>query len=243
MPGRHGETETSRRKFLWWLSPPCGLCASVLPWWVFARSRRQQGRARHRPGALAPVALFFGLAAVGFVFGVVAGRPPGEGAWRDEVNRWCAEYNVNPDLVLAVIDVESSGRPRAVSPAGAVGLMQLMPETAAEVARTLSLAPPTAEDILEPRLNIRLGVCYLARLRTRFGDERAFVIAAYHAGPTSVERWRQARQSISAERVIEEEAGPATRSYVARVIGRWKAIAASRALEAAQAATRCLSLD
>ena len=82
--------------------------------------------------------------------------------------------------------------------------------------------------MFSPGLNIRLGVYYLAKQRRRFGDERLFVIAAYHAGPTRVDRWRRRRADLAAAKVIEECASSATRHYVRKVLTRWREIAGAK---------------
>lgn len=175
-------------------------------------------------------ALSLVLCPVGFLAGRSLGRLPGSVPYREIIDRWCAprRYNVNPDLAAAILETESSGRARAVSSAGALGLMQLMPPTAAAMAKELGLAEPSREDLFDEDLNIRLGVYYLSKLRKRFGEEREFVIAAYHAGPTRVDGWRRRRADLSAADVIDELASPATRLYVDRVLRRWKALSGSR---------------
>ena len=82
------------------------------------------------------------------------------------------------ELLEAVIAAESSGNPRAVSRKGALGLMQLMPDTA----RVVGVSDP-----LDPQQNIKGGARYLRRMLDRFGDLRQ-ALAAYNAGPTTVER-------------------------------------------------------
>jgi len=201
------------------------------------RNAKRAGEPRKkstRPGALvtrpviAGAIAFLMLGLAGFWAGRGLGRAPGSGEYRPTIARWCAEYGVNPDLAAAVVEVESGGRPRAVSSAGALGLMQLMPRTANAMATELGLAAPTREDMFAPAFNIRLGVYYLGKLRRRFRDERVFVIAAYHAGPTSVDRWRRRRADLSAEGVIDECASPATRHYVRKVLKRWGEIVRAR---------------
>ncbi len=93
-------------------------------------------------------------------------------------NLAAVQYGVDPRIVLAVIDVESGGDAGAVSPAGAQGIMQIMPETA----RELDLAAP-----FDPAANIDAGVRYLRQMLQRFGDLR-LALAAYNAGPGAVER-------------------------------------------------------
>lgn len=95
--------------------------------------------------------------------------------YRDLVEDAAARHRVDPLLVHAVIAIESGHRPDAVSPAGALGLMQLMPRTA----RMLGVSDP-----FDPRANVEGGVAYLRRLADEFGTVLA--LAAYNAGPGAV---------------------------------------------------------
>jgi soluble lytic murein transglycosylase-like protein len=91
----------------------------------------------------------------------------------------------SPDFVLAVIRVESSGDPYAISSKGALGLMQLLPATGEAVARSLEIVWKGPETLFDPVTNVRLGVAYLARLRARYGN-LSVALAAYNWGPTRV---------------------------------------------------------
>jgi len=120
------------------------------------------------------------------------------------------------DWIYGVIRQESVFNANVASAAGALGLMQLMPATARQVAGELSLPPPGSAAILEPGLNIRLGSTYLAQLRDRFGHA-ALATAAYNAGPHRVARWLPA-QSTPADLWIAAIPFDETRGYVERVL-------------------------
>nr|WP_231867284.1 lytic transglycosylase domain-containing protein [Acetobacter malorum] len=96
----------------------------------------------------------------------------------DDLVRQAAEQNaIPPSWVRAVLRAESAGDPHAVSGAGAMGLMQIMPDTWRDVRRTLNLG----DDPFDPRDNIAAGAAYLRWLHDRYGD--AGFLAAYNAGP------------------------------------------------------------
>jgi soluble lytic murein transglycosylase-like protein len=95
-------------------------------------------------------------------------------------DRHAKAHDISPDLVRALIQVESAWNPRAVSPVGAMGLMQLMPATAAE----LGVVNP-----FDPRQNIRAGVTYLRWLLDRYDGNAELALAAYNAGPGAVDRY------------------------------------------------------
>lgn len=100
------------------------------------------------------------------------------------------EAGVDPYLLAGMVFQESKGDPGAVSPVGALGLMQLRPETARERAGELGLPAPTREDLLgDPALNLRLGVEYLVYLERRYGGDVEAALCAYNGGPTRLDRW------------------------------------------------------
>jgi soluble lytic murein transglycosylase len=92
-----------------------------------------------------------------------------------------------PTFVLAVIEVESSGRQDAVSEAGALGLMQIMPATGEFVASQIDVPWRGRESLFDPVINVRLGVHYLEELIERYANVRT-ALAAYNAGPGDVSR-------------------------------------------------------
>lgn len=119
------------------------------------------------------------------------------GQYEGYISAAARKHGVSPSLIRAVIKVESNFNPRAVSRAGACGLMQIMPETG----KTLGIV-----DLFDPKENIFGGTQYLKELLTQFQGSLPLALAAYNAGPDKV----QSRNGIP--RI------PETRSYVRRVM-------------------------
>jgi soluble lytic murein transglycosylase-like protein len=99
--------------------------------------------------------------------------------------REAARYRLSPELVLAVIDTESSYRTAARSHQGAIGLMQILPDTGKSIARECGVEWAGEETLLDPLANVRLGTHYLASLQKRFGS-LDHALAAYNWGPTRI---------------------------------------------------------
>lgn len=129
-------------------------------------------------------------------------------------------------LLLAVMRRESLYDPGAVSQAKARGLLQLLPETAAQLARELGRAVPAAEELHDPALNVLLSSHYLRRLSDRFSSP-LLVAAAYNAGPRAVLRWLRSSGELELDLFVERIPYRETRHYVKAVGG---ALAAYRLL-------------
>jgi soluble lytic murein transglycosylase len=133
-------------------------------------------------------------------------------------------HKVEPALIHAVIRQESAFDPRAISRAGARGLMQLMPATAQQIARQLNVRHSKQKLTSDPLHNLRLGSAYLDRLRDNYDGSLILTLAAYNAGPGNVQRWvRQngdPREFSTLDAIDWIEAIPVseTRNYVQRVL-------------------------
>jgi soluble lytic murein transglycosylase len=172
------------------------------------------------------------LALGGGLGGLALGWQQGESApdiarWHDLVRRTATAEGVDAALLAALLAAESRGDATAVSRAGARGLVQLMPATAAEEAARRGRPAPTPEQLLDPEVNLALGAGYLRRLLDRYDGEVAFAVAAYNAGPTRVDRWRARAYDAPAREVIEREGFGETRRHLARVLAWRQAYAAA----------------
>ncbi len=116
------------------------------------------------------------------------------------VVREARRHEVAIDLVLAVMHVESRFNPFAVSPVGAIGLMQLLPTTAEELALERGIPWRGTRTLFEPEINVVLGVAYLRWLRDRYGSLDA-TLAAYNWGPGRIDRRLRAGRPLPARYV------------------------------------------
>lgn len=178
----------------------------------------EQGDATHA-GIVARVFLREGLspptpAEARVLYSAAYPKPP----LRSMVEKHSRAAGVDPDLMLALIREESGFNPRARSSTGALGLSQLMPRTAAEVARALK-APRVS--LLNPSGNVRLGSAYLGSLQRRFEGNAAHAIASYNAGPNAVNRWLERSDGADLDEWVEDIPVDETRGYVKRVLGSY----------------------
>jgi len=124
------------------------------------------------------------------------------------VRGYAKHHDLDPALLAAVIYAESRFDPSARSAAGAVGLMQLLPDTAKGIALRTGGTQFVVADLRVPEINVRYGSWYLDHLLDRYGGS-TLALAAYHAGQGNVDRWRREGSGI---------AFPETRAYVADVV-------------------------
>jgi len=169
----------------------------------------------------------------------LATPPPGENkAWRlyfpaaypGRVNPAAREHGLDPRLVWSLMRAESTYRPKIISRAGAMGVMQIMPETGARIAAELGVKNYHKAMLLDPGTNIRFGCRYLAARLSQFkGDEKpqdaalmnlVKALASYNAGPQNVAEWTERAElmGLSAPAFVEEIPLTETRTYVKRIL-------------------------
>jgi soluble lytic murein transglycosylase-like protein len=105
------------------------------------------------------------------------------------IRQHAKSQNLDPALVKAVITVESAFDPEALSPKGALGLMQVIPETAARYGLTDDRKQTTVQKLLDPATNLRIGTRYLHDLLVLFANDVSLTLAAYNAGEQAVLRY------------------------------------------------------
>lgn len=141
-------------------------------------------------------------------------------AYWDTIEKLSEKYNIDPLLILAIVREESRFNSDARSPAGALGLMQLMPKTALRFDKKLRLGIRNSYDILNVQNNLNIGTHYLSNLIKEF-DSFAPAIASYNAGEDIVRKWLKEGKYKSADEFIEDIPYQETRNYVKKVLSSY----------------------
>lgn len=127
------------------------------------------------------IILIIALSAVAFLFPL---------DYVEYISKYAKEYDIDPLLVSAIINVESKYKKDAVSPKDARGLMQIGPTTGKWAGEELNIENYNENMLFIPETNIRIGVWYLSKLESEFGDNLDLILAAYNAGSGNVQKWR-----------------------------------------------------
>lgn len=139
--------------------------------------------------------------------------------WRPIVDDTIARYkavDIPASFAYAIMRTESGFLPDAVSIAGALGLLQLMPYTAVGVAKVEGLTPVPPQKLTDPKTNIVLGMHFLARLRREFGATY-LAAAAYNGDPRNVADWMRRFEGLDVELFVERVPFKETRNYIKKV--------------------------
>lgn len=139
-------------------------------------------------------------------------------AYDPVVTRLDTKGDIDPLLIWSIMKNESAFKPRVISPAGAVGLMQLMPTTANLMARDMGEGKVSVGDLYRPAMNIAYGINYLDKLAGMFPGNAVAVIASYNAGEQAVNRWLANGTFADIEEWIEEIPYSETNLYVKKVL-------------------------
>ena len=128
----------------------------------------------------------------------------------NEVSKWAKEYDIPEYIMYALIRSESFFRPLVISHAGAVGLSQLMPSTAKDIARALKISH---YDITNPDTNVRFGSYYLSKMLKKFNGHLMPSMCSYNAGPVAVSRWLKKNTIKEEDLFVETIPYNETRNY------------------------------
>lgn len=143
-------------------------------------------------------------------------------AYWGAIQQKAQEKQLDPFLIVSLVRQESLFEPRARSPASALGLMQLLPSTAAQVAKQLGLPTPSMENLFDPELNLTLGMEYLKDLLERHQNNWVKAIAAYNAGERALARWENEIITDDEEEFIERIPYTETRLYVKLILRNYR---------------------
>lgn len=190
--------------------------------WRTRRERRKLDATQRRTLAEIASALGDEGTAAGFIgWERVRERPR---AFEPIVREVAGRYGLDPNLLLAVMRVESVYQPRIISNAGAVGLMQIMPRTGRLIANAMGRDGFTTADLLDPKTNIEFAAWYLASLIERWDGHLPLAIASYNGGPHNVRRWlRDHAETMPLDAFLERIPFSQTHRYVRRVLTHYAA--------------------
>jgi soluble lytic murein transglycosylase len=147
--------------------------------------------------------------------------------YRALVQREAAEWGIDPITMASIIRQESAFKADIVSHAGAVGLMQVMPPTGAELARTHGPRGFREINLTAPEVNLHLGAAFFVDMSARYDDDLPLVLSAYNAGPTRATRWSRYPEVADPLRFTERIPFVETRGYVKNVrrnVGVYRAL-------------------
>lgn len=147
--------------------------------------------------------------------------------YRELVRREAEEWGIDPILMAAIIRQESAFKADIVSRAGAIGLMQVMPPTGAQLARRHGPSPFTDESLTRPEVNLHLGAAFFVDMSRRYDHDLPLVLSAYNAGPTRATAWRRFPEASDPLRFTERIPFDETRGYVKNVrrnVGLYRAL-------------------
>ncbi|MDU2065746.1 MAG: lytic transglycosylase domain-containing protein [Sporomusaceae bacterium] len=138
--------------------------------------------------------------------------------YQNEIFRYAERHDLDPYLVAAVIRTESKFSHLARSPKGAMGLMQMMPDTAEWVAQEIKYPNFTVDELNNPVVSIRFGTWYLASVEKEFGGNEVLMLAAYNGGRGNVKSWMKKYGWSNEFHEIDEIPFKETREYVKKVL-------------------------
>lgn len=139
-------------------------------------------------------------------------------AYKETIKQYAKSYQIPPQFIYAIIRQESTFRDDVISPAGAYGLMQVMPATAKAISQREHINFSDKTQLFSAQKNINIGVAYLQHLAKRFNQHPVLIAAAYNAGPRQVVYWMKNHPPRQVDIWIETLPWPETRNYLKNII-------------------------
>lgn len=137
--------------------------------------------------------------------------------YKEYIDKYAKENNIDPYLIASVINVESRFNKEAISPKGAKGLMQIIPSTGSWAAEELKIEAYEDDDLFNPDTNIKIGSWYLKKLDKEFGGNQDLVLAAYNGGSGNVKKWLKNEEYSSDGVNLEKIPFKETENYLKKV--------------------------
>ncbi len=138
--------------------------------------------------------------------------------YQEEIRQSAENNGVDPFLIAAIIRVETNYKSHLESKKGAIGVMQLMPDTASWIVETSDVGNYSVDDLKKANINIQMGAWYLGWLQKHYNGNIYYVIAAYNAGQGNVNKWKQNDIWHGTPDDIKKIPFGETRHYVQRVL-------------------------
>jgi soluble lytic murein transglycosylase len=136
----------------------------------------------------------------------------------DDLRRNSLQHQLDPYLVASLIRQESEFDPAAVSPANAMGLMQLLPHVGRNLAKEMKIGRFSSDQLLQPGINLQLGTRYFKQIVDHYDGQVAYALAAYNAGENRVAEWRASGTYRDTEEFVESIPFTETREYVQAIL-------------------------
>lgn len=143
-------------------------------------------------------------------------------AFQEYVDEFSGKFDVPQEMIWSIMRAESTFRRDAVSPVGAMGLMQVMPKTGQKIAELMGERKFDPKDLLEPPTAIKMGTRYLQRLWRKFNGNRALVAGGYNAGPHRILMWLSRFGTLDLDEFIEHIPFLETRNYIKKVVSNYQ---------------------
>jgi len=141
--------------------------------------------------------------------------------YKDYVDYYSTQNNIDPLFTLAVIREESRFQPDIGSFAGALGLMQIIPSTGQGIANQIGISDFDSSMLLNPETNIKMGTFYLRQQLNSFSENKFYTCGAYNGGPGNMSKWIAGRGNKDIDEFIENIPYDETRNYIKKVMGSY----------------------